>query len=91
MFIQTGSSEDNTFVFPGGNSNCGNNRNRRDLDRSTLGNRGDSALSDRSTQTDPGLWMPVSVDKKGNQQVLPIERDRVRPVVNTKSDTAQVF
>ncbi|XP_042153684.1 RAS guanyl-releasing protein 4 isoform X2 [Oncorhynchus tshawytscha] len=70
------SSEDNTFVFPGGNSNWGNNRNRRDLDRSPLGNRGDSALSDRSTQTDPGLWMPVSVDKKGNQQVLPIERDR---------------
>ncbi|KAM9452254.1 RAS guanyl-releasing protein 4 isoform 1-T1 [Salvelinus alpinus] len=70
------SSEDNTFVFPGGNGNWGNNRNRRDLDRSTLGNGGDSSLSDRSTQTDPGLWMPVSVDKKGNQQVLPIERDR---------------
>lgn len=70
------SSEDNTFVFPGGNGNWGNNRNRRDLDRSTLGIGGDSALSDRSTQTDPGLWMPVSVDKKGNQHVLPIERDK---------------
>ncbi|CAB1349371.1 unnamed protein product, partial [Coregonus sp. 'balchen'] len=78
------SSDDTTFVFPGGNSNWGNNRNRRDLDRSTRGNGDDSALSDRSTQTDPGLWMPVKVDKKGDQpnsytpQALPIERQRLK-------------
>ncbi|KAL0972709.1 hypothetical protein UPYG_G00193770 [Umbra pygmaea] len=72
------SSSETAFVFPGGNINGGCNRNGVDSDQSTLCS---SALSDRSTQTEPGYWMPMKVDKKTVQtnsypQALPIEKAR---------------
>ncbi|XP_029964312.1 RAS guanyl-releasing protein 4 isoform X2 [Salarias fasciatus] len=55
------SSEDETFVFP--QSNDSEHNKSTSLCRN---NAGDSTLSDRSTQTDPGVWTPEKKDKKGN-------------------------
>uniref|UniRef100_A0A672IWZ5 RAS guanyl-releasing protein 1-like n=1 Tax=Salarias fasciatus TaxID=181472 RepID=A0A672IWZ5_SALFA len=54
-------SEDETFVFP--QSNDSEHNKSTSLCRN---NAGDSTLSDRSTQTDPGVWTPEKKDKKGN-------------------------
>ncbi|TMS07145.1 RAS guanyl-releasing protein 1 [Larimichthys crocea] len=55
------SSEEDTFVFP--------QSNETEHNKGTSvwkNNAGDSALSDRSTQTDPGVWTPEKKDKRGN-------------------------
>ncbi|XP_061575875.1 RAS guanyl-releasing protein 4 isoform X2 [Cololabis saira] len=52
------SSEEETFVFPQSND-PDHNRARRLLPD-------DSTLSDRATQTDPGVWTPEKKDKRGN-------------------------
>ncbi|KAG8001821.1 RAS guanyl-releasing protein 1 [Nibea albiflora] len=55
------SSEEETFVFP--------QSNETEHNKGTSvwkNNTGDSALSDRSTQTDPGVWTPEKKDKRGN-------------------------
>lgn len=49
------SSEEETFIFPQSNE-TEHNKN----------NMSDSILSDRSTQTDPGIWTPEKKDKRGN-------------------------
>ncbi|XP_030599341.1 RAS guanyl-releasing protein 4 [Archocentrus centrarchus] len=56
------SSEEETFVFPPSNET--------EPHRSTTewkNNSGDSVLSDRSMQTDPGVWTPEKKEKKGTQ------------------------
>ncbi|XP_023206489.1 RAS guanyl-releasing protein 1-like isoform X1 [Xiphophorus maculatus] len=55
------SSEEETFVFPPSN-NTEQNRVTSDWTQNT----GDSTLSDRSTQTDPGVWTPERRDRRGN-------------------------
>nr|XP_046245791.1 RAS guanyl-releasing protein 4 isoform X2 [Scatophagus argus] len=55
------SSEEEAFVFP--------QSNETEHNRGTSAwknNTGDSALSDRSTQTDPGVWTPEKRDRRGN-------------------------
>ncbi|XP_076592086.1 RAS guanyl-releasing protein 4 isoform X2 [Chaetodon auriga] len=55
------SSEEEAFVFP--------QSNETEQNKGTSvwkNNSGDSALSDRSTQTDPGVWTPERRDKRGN-------------------------
>ncbi|XP_029923040.1 RAS guanyl-releasing protein 4 isoform X1 [Myripristis murdjan] len=54
------SSEDEAFVFP--QSNETDHRGISNRRNNTV----DSTLSDRSTQTDPGVWMPDKKDKRGN-------------------------
>lgn len=58
------SSEEDTFVFPQSNDS--------ELKGTPLwkNNTGESTLSDRSTQTDPGVWTPEKKDKRGNQHNL---------------------
>ncbi|TKS80679.1 RAS guanyl-releasing protein 1 [Collichthys lucidus] len=54
-------SEEDTFVFP--------QSNETEHNKGTSvwkNNAGDSALSDCSTQTDPGFWTPEKKDKRGN-------------------------
>lgn len=54
-------SEEETFFFP--------QSNETDTCKGTSAwknNTGDSALSDRSTQTDPGVWTPEKKDKRGS-------------------------
>ncbi|XP_055370231.1 RAS guanyl-releasing protein 4 isoform X2 [Betta splendens] len=54
-------SEDETFVFP--------QSNETEHNKSTAlwrNNSSDSTLSDRSTQTDPGVWTPDKRDRRGN-------------------------
>ncbi|KAJ7990128.1 hypothetical protein DPEC_G00297120 [Dallia pectoralis] len=72
------SSSETAFVFPGTNANGSTHRVTGDSDRSTQGH---SALSERSTQTDPGFWMPMKIDKKKVQpnthlQAPPIGREK---------------
>ncbi|KAM3616184.1 uncharacterized protein V6R79_013764 [Siganus canaliculatus] len=55
------SSEEETFVFPQSNETEHNKGSPV-----WKSNGGDSALSDRSTQTDPGVWTPEKKDKRGN-------------------------
>ncbi|XP_074496334.1 RAS guanyl-releasing protein 4 isoform X1 [Sebastes fasciatus] len=55
------SSEEETFVFPQSNET----ENNQDTSL-WKNNGGDSALSDNSTQTDPGVWTPEKKDKRGN-------------------------
>ncbi|XP_071352524.1 RAS guanyl-releasing protein 4 isoform X3 [Trachinotus anak] len=55
------SSEEETFVFP--------QSNETEHNKGTLvwkNDTSDSTLSDRSTQTDPGVWTPEKKDKKQN-------------------------
>ncbi|XP_035009678.1 RAS guanyl-releasing protein 4 isoform X3 [Hippoglossus stenolepis] len=55
------SSEEETFVFPQ------SNETEQDKGSSVWkNNSSDSSLSDRSTQTDPGVWTPQKKDKRGN-------------------------
>ncbi|KAI3354023.1 hypothetical protein L3Q82_018587, partial [Scortum barcoo] len=54
-------SEEETFVFPQSNETEHNKGSSV-----WKNNTGDSTLSDRSTQTDPGVWMPEKKDKRGN-------------------------
>ncbi|XP_071768646.1 RAS guanyl-releasing protein 4 isoform X1 [Centroberyx gerrardi] len=53
------SSEEDAFVFPHSNDTEHNKGTPRQ------NNGGDSTLSDRSTQTDPGVWTPEKKDKRG--------------------------
>ncbi|XP_038144440.1 RAS guanyl-releasing protein 4 [Cyprinodon tularosa] len=55
------SSEEEAFVFPQSNE-IEQNRGTSDW----TDNTGDSTLSDRSTQTDPGVWTPERRDRRGN-------------------------
>ncbi|XP_069390743.1 RAS guanyl-releasing protein 4 isoform X2 [Paralichthys olivaceus] len=58
---RTKGSEEETFVFP--------QSNETEHDKGSLvwkNNTSDSMLSDCSTQTDPGVWMPQKRDKRGN-------------------------
>ncbi|MED6256946.1 hypothetical protein ATANTOWER_002797 [Ataeniobius toweri] len=55
------SSEEEAFVFPQSNES---EQNRVMSDWTN--NTGDSTLSDRSTQTDPGVWTPEKRDRRGN-------------------------
>ncbi|XP_078023048.1 RAS guanyl-releasing protein 4 isoform X2 [Epinephelus lanceolatus] len=59
------SSEEETFVFPQGEE-TENNQGTPPWKN----NSGDSTLSDRSTQTDPGVWTPEKKDKRGNHHNL---------------------
>ncbi|XP_044058712.1 RAS guanyl-releasing protein 4 isoform X1 [Siniperca chuatsi] len=55
------SSEEEAFIFP--------QSNETEHNKGTSvwkNNTGDSTLSDRSTQTDPGVWTPEKKDKRGN-------------------------
>ncbi|XP_056904890.1 RAS guanyl-releasing protein 4 isoform X2 [Takifugu flavidus] len=54
-------SEEETFFFPQINEtdNCKGTSTWKN-------NTGDAALSDRSTQTDPGVWTPEKKDKRGS-------------------------
>ncbi|XP_008424743.1 RAS guanyl-releasing protein 4 isoform X2 [Poecilia reticulata] len=54
-------SEEEAFVFPQSNDT---EQNRVTSDWTQ--NAGDSTLSDRSTQTDPGVWTPERKDRRGN-------------------------
>uniref|UniRef100_A0A8D0B060 RAS guanyl releasing protein 4 n=1 Tax=Sander lucioperca TaxID=283035 RepID=A0A8D0B060_SANLU len=54
-------SEEEAFVFPHSNE-TENNQGTSPWKN----NSGDSTLSDRSTQTDPGVWTPEKKDKRGN-------------------------
>uniref|UniRef100_A0A3Q0T8G5 RAS guanyl releasing protein 4 n=1 Tax=Amphilophus citrinellus TaxID=61819 RepID=A0A3Q0T8G5_AMPCI len=69
------SSEEETFVFPPSNET--------EPHRSTTewkNNSGDSVLSDRSMQTDPGVWTPEKKEKKGTQlHSRPSERKVRKP------------
>ncbi|AWO98608.1 putative RAS guanyl-releasing protein 1-like [Scophthalmus maximus] len=56
------SSEEETFVFPQSNETEHNEKN----------NAGNSALSDCSTQTDPGVWTPQKRDRRGNNHYSPV-------------------
>ncbi|XP_051253515.1 RAS guanyl-releasing protein 4 isoform X1 [Dicentrarchus labrax] len=56
------SSEEEAFVFPQSNET---EHNKGTSVR--INNTGDWVLSDRSTQTDPGVWTPEKNDKRGNQ------------------------
>ncbi|XP_006796746.1 RAS guanyl-releasing protein 4 [Neolamprologus brichardi] len=55
------SSEEETFVFPPSNE-TEHHKGTSDWKSNTS----ESVLSDRSTQTDPGVWTPEKKDKKGN-------------------------
>ncbi|XP_074535141.1 RAS guanyl-releasing protein 4 isoform X1 [Halichoeres trimaculatus] len=55
------SSEEEAFIFPQSNE-TGNNK----APPLWPNNIGDSTLSDRSTQTDPGVWTPEQRDQRGN-------------------------
>ncbi|KAK2912987.1 RAS guanyl-releasing protein 4 isoform X1 [Channa argus] len=55
------SSEEETFVFP--------QSNEAEHNKGTpvwKNNTSDSTLSDRATQTDPGVWTPEKKDRRGN-------------------------
>lgn len=54
-------SEEEAFVFPQSNDTEHNKGTSV-----WKNNTADSALSDRSTQTDPGVWTPEKKDKRGN-------------------------
>uniref|UniRef100_A0A3P9DDB5 RAS guanyl releasing protein 4 n=1 Tax=Maylandia zebra TaxID=106582 RepID=A0A3P9DDB5_9CICH len=55
------SSEEETFVFP-----LSNETEHHKGTSDWKSNTSESVLSDRSTQTDPGVWTPEKKDKKGN-------------------------
>ncbi|TDH15341.1 hypothetical protein EPR50_G00029880 [Perca flavescens] len=57
------SSEEEAFVFPQSNE-TENNQGTSPWKNNT----DDSTLSDRSTQTDPGVWTPEKKDKRGNHR-----------------------
>ncbi|XP_030008805.1 RAS guanyl-releasing protein 4 [Sphaeramia orbicularis] len=59
------SSEEDTFVFP--QSNDSEHNKGSPLWKN---NTSESTLSDRSTQTDPGVWTPEKKDKRGNHHHL---------------------
>lgn len=73
-------SEEETFVFPQSNESE-HNKGTPVCKNSPS----DSTLSDRSTQTDPGVWTPQKKDKRGNihNSLLYGAADRkVRQVLN---------
>ncbi|XP_041664344.1 RAS guanyl-releasing protein 4 isoform X2 [Cheilinus undulatus] len=57
----TWGSEEETFVFPQSNETDHNKGSSV-----WTNNTSDSTLSDRSTQTDPGVWTPEKRDQRGN-------------------------
>ena len=61
MWCSPSGSEEETFVFPQSNE-TEQNRGTSDWKNNT----GDATLSNRSTQTDPGMWTPEKKDKRGN-------------------------
>ncbi|XP_040902700.1 RAS guanyl-releasing protein 4 isoform X2 [Toxotes jaculatrix] len=76
------SSEEETFVFP--------QSNETEHNKGTLvwkNNTSDSTLSDRSTQTDPGVWTPEKKDKRGNNHNSLVYASRDRKVNTLPSRT----
>ncbi len=71
MAFQSGSEEE-TFVFPNGNgSEHSKGQTSSDSDAEA------ATLSDRSTQTDPGVWTPVAKRKDrlpSQKQHPPLEK-----------------
>ncbi|KAM9853765.1 RAS guanyl-releasing protein 4 isoform 3-T3 [Aulostomus maculatus] len=72
------SSEEETFVFPQ------SNETEHDKSPSVCkNNRSDLVVSDRSTQTDPGVWTPEKRDKRSHYHSSPVHASLERPQVNT--------
>ena len=79
-------SEEETFVFP--------QSNEAEHDKGSTpweNNAGDSTLSDRSTQTDPGVWTPQRRDRKGNNHNTFLYGSPDRKVRPTSLDFPAVF
>ncbi|KAJ8372759.1 hypothetical protein AAFF_G00277020 [Aldrovandia affinis] len=84
------SSEEDTFVFPHGEGS------EQIEDHSSLdgGRQGGSQVSHRSTQTEPGVWTPGPVDRRGahrNSFRTPLEKDKAAlsaPPARTPRDTS---
>lgn len=71
----SGSEEEEAFVFPQTND-TENNKGSSVRKNNTC----DSALSDRSTQTDPGVWTPEKKDKRGSHHNCLVHASQERKV-----------
>lgn len=75
VLCSSSGSEEDTFVFPQSDE-TEHNKGPSDWKNNT----GDSALSDRSTQTDPGVWTPEKKERRVCNHISPVHASLERQV-----------